>query len=191
MAAGNAPRVQNDIQRMAGAMDVMQERLDDLLELLRAGRVSDQLEVIPFNDLVAEALELVHGRLSQRGVRVRVDENLPSVTGNRRRLLEMMQNLMDNASKFMGDQTDPLIEICQGGDENGMPIFLVRDNGIGIPPEQHETIFGIFNKLNPKAEGTGIGLALVKKIIEIHGGRIWVESEAEKGSAFYFSLPRG
>ena len=191
MAAGNAPRVQNDIQRMAGAMDVMQERLDDLLELLRAGRVSDQLEIIPFNDLVAEALELVHGRLSQRGIRVRVDENLPSVTGNRRRLLEMMQNLMDNASKFMGDQTDPLIEICHGGDENGMPIFLVRDNGIGIPPEQHETIFGIFNKLNPKAEGTGIGLALVKKIIEIHGGRIWVESEAEKGSAFYFSLPRG
>jgi signal transduction histidine kinase len=69
-----------------------------------------------------------------------------------------------------------------------MPIFFVRDNGIGIAPEYHERIFGLFNKLDANSEGTGIGLALVKRIVEFHGGRIWVESEAGKGSTFYFTL---
>jgi signal transduction histidine kinase len=98
---------------------------------------------------------------------------------------------MDNAAKYMGDQPDPLIKIGQHGEEGGKPIFFVRDNGIGISPEYHERIFGLFNKLDPKSEGTGIGLSLVKKIIEIHGGRIWVESELGEGAAFYFILPGG
>jgi signal transduction histidine kinase len=89
----------------------------------------------------------------------------------------------------MGDQTDPLIEVGQQGEEDGKPVFFIRDNGIGIAPEYHERIFGLFNKLNAKSEGTGIGLTLVKKIIEFHGGRIWVQSEAGKGSTFYFTLP--
>ena len=191
IAAGNAPRAHTDLQRISGAMDIMQERLDDLLELSRAGRLTDKLEVIRFEDLVAAALELVHGRISQHSIKVWIHENLPSIKGDRHRLLEVMQNLMDNAAKFMGEQTDPVIEIGQYGEEEGNPIFFVKDNGMGIPPEHHEKIFGIFNKLDTKAEGTGIGLALVKKIIEAHGGRIWVESVPSQGSTFYFSLPRG
>ena len=89
----------------------------------------------------------------------------------------------------MGERSDPHIEIGQQGEDNGKLIFFVRDNGIGIAPEYHERIFGLFNQLDPKAEGTGIGLALVKRIIEVHGGRIWVESEEGKGSTFYFTLP--
>ena len=69
------------------------------------------------------------------------------------------------------------------------PIFFVKDNGMGIAPEFHERIFGLFNKLDPDSEGTGIGLALVKRIVEFHGGMIWVESEAGMGSTFYFTLP--
>ena len=184
MAAGNQVRANADMQRMDNALEIMRERLDDLLELSQAGRLTDTSELIRFNELVAEALELVHGRLSQRGIAVRVEENLPSITGDHRRLLEVIQNLLDNAAKFMGNQAKPMIEIGQRGEEDGKPVFFVKDNGMGIPPEHHEKIFGIFNKLDPKAEGTGIGLSLVKKIIEVHGGRIWVESRRAPGPLF-------
>ncbi|HET9910282.1 MAG TPA: ATP-binding protein, partial [Anaerolineales bacterium] len=93
--------------------------------------------------------------------------------------------------KFMGEQPEPIIEIGTQGEENGMPVCYVRDNGIGISPRYHERIFGLFNKLNPGAEGTGVGLAIVKRIIEVHGGRIWVESEEGKGATFYFTLGKG
>jgi signal transduction histidine kinase len=98
---------------------------------------------------------------------------------------------VDNAAKFTGEQTKPVIEIGINGEENGMPIFYVRDNGIGIAPEHHERIFGLFNKLNPDVEGTGVGLSIVKRIIEVHGGRIWVESEEGMGATFYFTLQKG
>jgi len=113
------------------------------------------------------------------------------VHGDRRRLFEVFQNLIDNAVKFSSSQPEPLVEIGVDGYEDEMPIIVVRDNGAGISPEHHERIFGLFNKLDPAAEGTGVGLALVKRIIEFHGGRIWVQSEAGKGAAFYFTLPAG
>jgi signal transduction histidine kinase len=103
-------------------------------------------------------------------------------------LTEVLQNLIDNAAKFMGDQKEPHIEIGRDGEEDGKPILYVRDNGIGIAPEHFDRVFGLFNKLDPKTDGTGIGLALVKRIIEVHGGRIWVESEVGKGSTFFFTL---
>ena len=107
------------------------------------------------------------------------------------RLLEVIQNLLDNAVKFMGEQSQPVIEIGTQGEENGMPVFYVRDNGIGIAPKYHERIFGLFNKLNPGAEGTGVGLAIVKRIVEVHGGRIWVESEEGKEPHFISRLGKG
>jgi signal transduction histidine kinase len=108
---------------------------------------------------------------------------------DRARLVEVLQNLVDNAAKFMGDQPEPLIEIGMRTG-NKPPIFLVRDNGLGIDPHYHDKVFGLFDKLDPKSEGTGIGLALVKRIIEVHGGRIWVESAGlGHGSTFCFTLP--
>jgi signal transduction histidine kinase len=144
---------------------------------------------VPFDDLVREAVELVQGRIMERGVAIHIDADMPNVYGDHPRLLEVVQNLVDNAAKFMGDQPDPRIEIGWDGREDSKLILHVRDNGIGIPPEHHERIFGLFNKLDVKADGTGIGLALVKRIVEVHGGRIWVQSEAGKGSTFYFTLP--
>jgi signal transduction histidine kinase len=91
----------------------------------------------------------------------------------------------------MGDQNTPQIEIGQRGeDADGNLIFYVKDNGMGIAQEHHERIFGLFNKLDAKTEGTGVGLALVKRIIKVHGGSIWVESKVGQGSTFYFTLPR-
>jgi signal transduction histidine kinase len=121
-----------------------------------------------------------------------VAEKLPTIYGDRPRLFEVLQNLVDNAAKFMGDQRNPLIEIGQeGSTEDGNPILFVRDNGIGIDPNFKDRIFGLFDKLDPHTEGTGIGLALAKRIIEFHGGRIWVESEPGKGATFYFTLTKG
>lgn len=96
-----------------------------------------------------------------------------------------------SSNALAGEFKPALIEIGQCGEEQGRIVFLVRDNGIGIASEQHERIFGLFNKLNTGSSGTGIGLALVKRIIEFHGGRVWVESEVGKGSTFYFTLPHG
>jgi signal transduction histidine kinase len=139
---------------------------------------------------VNEVLQITNGRLQERGVKVVFNGSPQKVYGDRWRLLEVVQNLMDNAAKFMGDQPHPSIEIGEYGQvENGFATFFVRDNGMGIAPEFHERIFGLFNRLNPKIEGTGIGLALVKRIVEFHGGKIWVESEADRGATFYFNLP--
>jgi len=190
--SGNLERTTTDIQRIQDAVDKMNLLLRKLLELSRIGRIVNPPEKVPFEDLVREALEIVHGRIETSGVTVQTQSNLPAIHGDRQRLVEVLQNLLDNAAKYMGSQTAPHIEIGQHGEdaEDGKLIFYVKDNGMGIAPEYHERVFGLFNKLDAKSEGTGVGLALVKRIIEVHGGRIWVESEAEKGSTFYFTLPK-
>ena len=114
---------------------------------------------------------------------------MPTIYGDRLRLIEVMQNLIDNAVKFVGQQPNPRIEIGAISKETEILCF-VRDNGVGIKPQYHETVFGLFDRLDPSIEGTGIGLALVKQIIEIHNGTIWVESAGDgNGATFYFTLP--
>ena len=105
------------------------------------------------------------------------------------RLREVFQNLVDNAIKFMGAQESPRIEIGAQRN-NGEVRCFVRDNGIGIAPEYQDRVFNLFDRLDARIEGTGIGLALIKRIIEVHGGRIWIVSEGEgQGSTFWFTLP--
>ena len=177
-----------DIQRIASATEKMQTLLSELLDLTRVGRLMNPNQTINFEELAQEAVELVYGQIQSRGIYVSIQQNLPTVSGDRQRLVEVIQNLIDNAAKFMGDQTHPRIEIGLHGYEDKKPIFYVADNGIGIDVAHHDRIFGLFNKLDANSEGTGIGLALVKRIIEVHGGRIWVKSEAGNGSTFFFTL---
>ena len=186
---GDMERLEKDMQRISSATDKMNELLGDLLELSRVGRLVDQFEDVSFNELVAEVIEVLQGPILQRHIEVVVESDLPTVHVDRRRIFEVVQNLVENAAKFMGEQPAPKIEIGQKGMLNSMPIFYICDNGIGIEFEFSETIFGLFNKLNSQTEGTGIGLALVKRIIEFHKGRIWVESEPGKGATFRFTLP--
>jgi len=185
---GDIEKMGNDIHRINEAVSKMQTLLTDLLELSRIGRLMNPPEDVPYGEIIREALGVVGGRLEAGHVKVEVDRELPVVYGDRARLVEVIQNLVDNAAKFMGAQKEPWIEI--GVDHrNNNPTFFVRDNGIGIALEQLEKIFGLFNKLDVNQEGTGIGLALVKRIIEVHGGKIWAESDGEgKGSTFYFTL---
>src|SRR6185436_16040635 len=182
--AGKHERVKSDMQRITAATEKMQMLLNDLLELSRVGRLKNESVSISFDELARDAVELVHGQIVEKGIAVHIDTGLPIVFGDQQRLLEVLQNLIDNACKFMGNQKEPRIEIGQTGVDDGRPIFHVRDNGIGIGPEHYDRVFGLFNKLDAKSDGTGIGLALVKRIIEVHGGRIWVQSEAGNGSAF-------
>ena len=187
-ASGNMERLKKDTQRIQEAANKMHALLTELLELSRIGRMMNEPEDVPFDDIIKDALDIVHGQLEACHVTVQTQPNLPIVRGDRQRLTEVLQNLIDNAAKYMGDKIDPLIEIGQQSEENGLPVFFVKDNGIGIAPEHHERVFGLFNKLDSLSEGTGIGLALVKRIIEVHGGRIWVKSEFGEGSTFYFTL---
>ncbi len=184
-------RLKGDLQRIAAATDKMQDLLNDLLELSRIGRLMNPPQNIALESLVRDILKLMEDRLRERNIAVKIQENLPIVFADAQRLSEVIQNLLDNAIKFMGGQTQPVIEIGTAGEEKGLPICYVRDNGIGIAPEYHERIFGLFNKLDPRAEGTGVGLAIVRRIVEVHGGRIWVESEEGKGATFYFTLGKG
>lgn len=190
LADGDQVAVANDLERLENAASKMTLLLNDLLELSRIGRVVNEPETVPLDELVREAKELVQGQIAQSGVRIEIKPGLPNVFGDRRRLLEVMQNLIDNAVKYMGDQPDPVIEIgCRNSD--GYLVCYVKDNGIGINPNFHERIFGLFDQLDRNSEGTGVGLALVKRIIELHGGRIWIESEAaDRGSTFCFTLPQ-
>ncbi len=185
--AGNQERVQRDIARIVTSTDRMQALLKELLELSRIGRVKNPSEVIAFNVIVEEALKLIEGQRSSMAARIKITPDMPSVYGDHLRLVEVMQNLLDNAIKFSSQEENPCIEVGvrTGNREN---VFYIQDNGIGIPPAYHERVFGLFNKLDASADGTGIGLALVKRIIEVHGGRIWIESDGSTGTTFCFTL---
>jgi PAS domain S-box-containing protein len=187
--SGNTARLKTDIKRIGDATDKMQLLLNELLELSRIGRLTNPYQQIDFEELVREVVELLHGRLHKKKIVMDIQKNLPIIYGDRQRLIEVLQNLIDNAAKFTGSQPHPRIEIGQNGFENDKPIFYVRDNGLGIDAEHYDRIFGLFNKLDVSSDGTGIGLALVKRIVEVHGGRIWVQSEAGNGSTFFFTLP--
>jgi len=186
--SGNTEKFKGDLQRIKEATEKMQRLLNELLELSRIGRLINPPSNTPFAKIVEDALSLTRGRLMAGHIKVEIEKDLPVVSGDRQRLVEVMQNLIDNAAKFMGDQPTPRIEIGMRK-EGTQQVLFVKDNGIGIDASYHERIFGLFDKLDPKSDGTGVGLALAKRIVEVHGGRIWVESEGKgRGSMFCFIL---
>ncbi len=186
--AGNITQLRADVDRISKATHRMGQLLNELLELSRIGRIANPPEVVPFAELVHEAASLVAGQLSAHSVQLDIASDLPVVYGDRARLREVIQNLLDNAIKYMGEQRHPRVEIG-ARTEQDETILYVRDNGMGIEPRYQQKIFGLFEQLDTKNEGTGIGLAIVKRIVEVHGGRIWVESEGTgRGSTFCFTL---
>jgi len=188
LAQGNQELIAEDMQRISHATDTMERLLEELLELSRIGRIVNPPKEVAFSELVEEALALLSGEPNTQNIQFEVAPDLPVVTGDRIRLRVVLQNLIENSIKFMGNQSEPRIEIgCR--QDKGENVFYIRDNGMGIDPRYHEKVFGLFDKLNSEAAGTGIGLAIVKRIAEVHGGRIWVESQGiGHGSTFYFTL---
>lgn len=188
-AAGDMVRFKSDLSRITHATNKMNRMLVELIDLSRIGHTMNAVEVV-FESLVRDAIQMMEVEFLEHKIRIDVQEDFPVITGDRQRLLEVFQILLDNAARFMGDQPDPMIAIGAQGEKDGMPIFFVKDNGMGVAPEYHEWVFGLFNKLDVNSEGTGVGLTLVKRIIEVHGGRIWIESELGKGTTFYVTLPK-
>jgi len=185
---GNYEQMADDLKRISNAADRMNDLLRDLLELSTIGRVINTPEPTDMNLLIEDVLPQLAGPLKIHNLKVEVMPDLPVISCDRRRMAEVLQNLIENAIRFMGDQSEPHIEVgmMEKGDNT---IFFVKDNGIGIEEKYHQVIFGLFNKLDARSEGTGIGLALVKRIIEVHGGRVWVESDGVgKGSKFCFTV---
>jgi len=190
LAAGDMEHLQNDMLQIEGAINKMHGLVSGVLELSRAGLVVDLPVEVHFGALAHEVVDLLRGSLERRSAKVTIQAGLPFVLADKLRLAQVIQNLVENAAKYSGHQNEPSIEIgMYGDDQSGTPIFFVRDNGMGISPEHQERIFSPFSQLDPRSEGTGVGLATVKRIVEAHGGRIWVESEAGKGSTFFFTLP--
>jgi PAS domain S-box-containing protein len=189
LAATDAASIEKDIHHIVAAAEKMQRLLDELLQFSRVGRVVNPSVPVNYRVLVAEVLATVAGSLATRGVTITVTGDDVTLQGDRPRLAEIWQNLIDNAVKYMGEQSAPCIEI---GVENvtGEPVFYVRDNGIGIDPCYQEQVFGLFEKLDSKSEGTGLGLALAKRIVELYQGRLWFESAGwNHGTCFRFTLP--
>jgi len=187
--AGEVEKLRSDLERISEAQRTMLRLLNELLELSRVGRKMGAPEDVPFAEIVKEARNRAEGPLRNRRVKVLLADNLPVVRGDRERLVELMQNLLTNAAKFSGDAPDPRVEVGVRAGDDG-PVFFVTDNGIGIGPTYLDRVFGLFEKLDPSMEGTGIGLALVKRIVEVHGGRVWAESEGIGcGTTVCFTLP--
>jgi two-component system sensor kinase FixL len=176
------------LERIQANVAHMDALIKDLLELSRVGRVLGPIEEIDMAGLLGEIQEQLAVELAKARAELVVQERLPAVRADRSRIGQVFVNLMGNAIKFKRKERPLRIEVgCQ--EARGFYRFHVADNGIGIAPQYHERIFDPFQKLDPETEGLGMGLALVKKIVEHHGGRVWVESEAGEGATFYFTIP--
>lgn len=185
--AAKYDRIHSDLIRIENAADKMQALLADLLELSRIGRIINPPVEFSMTKIALEVKELLHGIIEKKHINFIVDLNMPFSFGDVHRIREILQNLVENAVKFLDKLENPTIEIGHLTEDN-RTVYFVKDNGPGIDPQYHEKIFGLFNKLNPNTEGTGIGLALVKRIIELHNGKVWVESNPGAGACFYFTL---
>ncbi|MEM7584525.1 MAG: ATP-binding protein [Acidobacteriota bacterium] len=189
-ATGRTDRLEHDLDRLQVAADKLDRLLAELLEYSRVRYDSNPSEDLRLNEVAQAALARLEETIAEADAQIELADDLPVVRGDRQRLEDLLRLLIDNALRYAGDSQPPRIRIAARPTADG-PVFTVRDRGIGIDPRYQEKIFDLFERLDTDdSEGTGIGLALAKRIVEVHGGRIWVESEgSSKGSTFCFTLP--
>ena len=187
---GDSEHMRQDLRRIGNAADNLHRLLEELYAFSRADRPPVPCEEVALGELVSETLNDMAGQVAERRVEIEVADGLPVVCGDRARLSEVVRHLLANALGHLGDQPAPRVEVGTRKIGTETAVF-VRDNGRGIDPRYHEKVFELFERLDPEdADGTGIGLALVKRIVEVHDGRVWVESEGVgRGSTFCFTLP--
>jgi light-regulated signal transduction histidine kinase (bacteriophytochrome) len=176
------------LMRLTRRMEVL---IDTLLQFSRLGRVDLAVEDVDLDRTVAEVVDSLGINLKEDGVEVRIPRPLPVVRADRARVGEIFYNLIVNAVRY-NDKPRKWVEV--GWQEGEPPVFYVRDNGIGIQEKHFDSIFRIFKRLHSRDRfggGTGAGLTIVKKIVERHSGRIWLDSVPGEGTTFYFTLAKG
>ena len=179
------------IQRIQKNTERMGDLIENLLKLSRIGRIKGQEEPVDISGVVSDVADELAIQLQERGIALIVNDHMPTVLCHRTNMSQIFANLVGNANKYIGeDNENPIIEVGYS-EQDSYYTFYVKDNGIGIAEEYHEKIFQILQRLNEtEAEGAGMGLTIVKKIVEGFGGRIWLDSAKGKGTTMYFTVPK-
>lgn len=169
----------------------MEELINDLLEFSGIEIAEDKFESVSFNVIIDNALSELQYQIDKAPIRIEIIDNLPSVYCQTSQIVRVFTNLISNAIKYSCKDKTPEIKIGYSADEI-FHKFYVKDNGVGIPSGQRNKLFRMFSRLGNKkgVGGTGLGLAIAKRVIEAHGGEIWVESRRNKGATFFFTLPK-
>ena len=167
----------------------MSHLIDDILHFSRVGRTEFSFVEIDMERLAHEIVDELRPAIAERKLQINI-ESLPRVTGDRAMMHQVIENLLSNAIKFSGKREDTRIGVGSRIEDNKV-IYYVKDNGVGFDMQYAGKLFGVFQRLHgvDEFEGTGIGLAIVKRIIARHGGAVWAEGEVDKGATFYFSIP--
>jgi PAS domain S-box-containing protein len=187
LADGRIDEAMNSAERVERATQHMGRLIEDLLQLSRVGRVTSKSETVQVSALVSELAEELR-LASKPGVRLEIEPDMPDILTDPLAVSRLFQNLLANALQYGCAGPEPRIEVgslIAGGEVR----YFVRDNGPGIAPEYHEKVFGLFQRLEANQGGTGIGLAIVSKIMEVHGGRVWIESAPGEGATFWLGFP--
>jgi signal transduction histidine kinase len=167
----------------------MDALLTGLSKVLLIGYVALEKEQLDMNILISDIKNVIEFQIKEAGTALEISE-LPPCFGDKNQINQLFSNLLGNALKYLDPKRPGVIRVSGYKDESSQSVYCVEDNGIGISPENHEKIFGIFHQLEPaKGKGQGLGLTIVRRIIDRHNGNIWLESVPGKGSRFFVSLP--
>jgi len=170
-------------------VNVMSKQLEDLLELSRIGRAVNPPTLFSISDIADEVVQMMRGLIDECDASVQIDGDMPEVYADQARIREVLKNLVENGIKFARKSGKPRVRI-NASKRDDRVLCRVEDNGPGIEPRYQDKVFGLFDRLETGIPGTGVGLALVKRIIEIHDGNIWIESQGDgQGCCFCFTLP--
>ncbi len=186
---GDSEKIHKDMQMITSAVRTMGRQLDNLLELSRVGRIVHPSESFSLSRLCQCVIKRMSGVVDQYQGEISIEDNMPDVFADPVRIREVIQNLVENALKFCRPVTTPKITI-DAHNVDGKIVCRISDNGPGIEPRYHDRVFELFDRLDARIPGTGIGLALVKRNIEVHDGDVWIESQGNgQGTVFCFTLP--
>lgn len=188
LESGDFERVADDIKHIALATDQMDRSLDDLRDLTRISLAISSWELFSLSPLCEEIKILLREPIAENGIEIEIAADMPEVFANKNQISDVIRHLLENGIKFCREVDTPKISIAAEVQGNRVQC-RVRDNGIGIDPRYQERVFELFEQLDQSVDGTGVGLALIRRTIEIHDGVVWVESDGiDKGTSVYFTL---
>ncbi|WP_413294438.1 sensor histidine kinase [Bdellovibrio sp. HCB185ZH] len=189
LQAGRYTELMDSLERVEKANKKMHELIYDLLQLSRTSRMELRVTSVSLTQILTEMKKDLGSQLEEKKAELLIPDNLPVVQGDAKRLVQVFENLIINALKYAATSEHNIIEIVQKENESDWHVG-VKDNGPGIPVQYHKKIFALFQRLDNQKEGTGVGLAIVSRIMGLHGGRAWVESEPKHGATFWVCFPK-